>query len=81
MNETMSLRATPSSSPREIVTDQPNQRPWLGVQFVCAGAYQRVYRSVDGQRYLARCPRCAKSIIFRVGEGGTNQRFFDVSCR
>ncbi len=80
----MSLRATPSHRPLEVVPDQPagsTGRPWLGVQFTCAGAYQRVYRSVDGQRYLARCPRCAKSITFRVGEGGTNQRFFDVSCR
>jgi len=77
----MSLRATPSHSPTEIVTDQPNARPWLGIKFTCAGAYQRIYRSADGEKYLARCPRCGKSIIFRVGDGGTNQRFFDVSCR
>jgi hypothetical protein len=81
MKKIMSLRATPSDSPREVVPEEPNQRPWLGVQFTCAGAYQRVYRSVDGERYLARCPHCSKSITFRVGEGGTNQRFFDVSCR
>lgn len=77
----MSLRATPSRRPAEAVVDDPNQRPWLGVRFVCAGAYQRVYRHADGTRYLARCPKCGKSITFRVGQGGSDQRFFDVSCR
>ena len=77
----MTMRATPSQSPRETVPADQGQRPWLGIQFTCAGAYQRVYRSADGVKYLARCPRCGKSINFRVGEGGTNQRFFDVSCR
>lgn len=77
----MTLRATPSKSPHEIVPDQTGQRPWLGIRFVCGGGYQRVYRSVDGTKYLARCTRCGKSINFKVGQGGTEQRFFDVSCR
>ncbi|MBL4698135.1 MAG: hypothetical protein JKX70_04810 [Phycisphaerales bacterium] len=77
----MAIRATPSRNPLETVTDLPGQRPWLGIQFTCAGAYQRVFRSSDGEKYLARCPKCGKSITFRVGDGGTNQRFFDVSCR
>lgn len=76
----MSLRATPSSRPQEPVNENPGQRPWLGVRFVCSGAYQRVYRSADSTRYIARCPKCAKSITFRVGQGGSEQRFFDVSC-
>ena len=59
---------------------KPNERPWLGVRFTCAGAYQRVYRDVHQGVYVARCPKCAKSIRFRVGQGGTNQRFFNVSC-
>ncbi len=77
----MTLRATPSPRPAEPITEHPQVRPWLGIRFACAGAYQRVYRSADGTLYMARCPRCAKSINFRVGEGGTPQRFFDVSCR
>ncbi len=77
----MALRASPSSTPRETGIQPAGQRPWLGVQFTCAGAYQRIFRSADGEKYLARCPRCGKSITFRVGQGGTNQRFFDVSCR
>lgn len=60
--------------------DGPGGRPWIGVRFLCAGAYVRVPRNADGSAYLARCPRCGKMVRFRVGQGGTNQRFFDVSC-
>ena len=55
-------------------------RPWLGVRFVCANAYVRVFRNTAGTSYDARCPKCAKCVQFRVGEGGTSQRFFEVSC-
>ncbi|MEX2218694.1 MAG: hypothetical protein WD749_08030 [Phycisphaerales bacterium] len=55
-------------------------RPWLGVRFRCAGAYLRVYRAADGKEYRATCPRCARCIRFAVGEGGTDERFFEVSC-
>jgi hypothetical protein len=55
-------------------------RPWLGVRFRCAGAYLRVFRAADGTEYRATCPRCARCVRFAVGEGGTNQRFFEVSC-
>jgi hypothetical protein len=55
-------------------------RPWLGVRFACAGAYVRVFRNVDGTGYAARCPKCGECIRFRVGSGGTDQRFFEVRC-
>lgn len=55
-------------------------RPWIGVRFVCAGAYLRVARNKEGTGYQAMCPRCGKRIRFRVGPGGTDQRFFEVSC-
>lgn len=58
----------------------PNGRPFLQVMFRCANAYLRVYRAADGKRYLARCPKCGKEVRFQVGEGGTSQRQFDVSC-
>lgn len=76
----MSLHASPSRRPSEPVEQNPRGRPWLGVNFVCSGMYQRVYRDLNGDRYLARCPRCGKTITFKVGPGGSNQRFFDVSC-
>jgi hypothetical protein len=55
-------------------------RPALQVYFKCANVYTRVLRSADGSRYQVRCPKCAKEMRFAVGEGGTPQRFFQVSC-
>lgn len=56
-------------------------RPWIGVRFVCAGKYVRVFRSGDGAGYLARCPTCARTMWFRVGAEGTSERFFELTCR
>ena len=55
-------------------------RPWIGVYFSCSNTYTRVSRSPDVRTYLARCPKCGKSVRFRVGPGGSNARFFEVSC-
>ncbi len=55
-------------------------RPWIGVQFDCAGVYLRVNRNAAGTGYLSRCPRCGAVVRFRVGTGGTDQRFFRVRC-
>lgn len=55
-------------------------RPWLQVWFRCSGHYQRVYRHADGTSYHARCPKCGKQVRFRVGSGGTGERFFEVLC-
>ncbi|MFO0832857.1 MAG: hypothetical protein U0637_13575 [Phycisphaerales bacterium] len=57
-------------------------RPFLMVTFRCrvGVVYQRVYRSADGQRYVARCPRCGRSVRFVVGQGGTGARAFVVEC-
>ena len=57
-----------------------DRRPSIQVWFACAGAYQRVFRSVDGTKYPARCPKCGKTVGFAVGEGGTSQRMFEVRC-
>lgn len=55
-------------------------RPSIQVWFACAGAYQRVFRAVQSPRYLARCPKCGKTVGFAVGQGGTSQRMFEVRC-
>jgi hypothetical protein len=57
-------------------------RPFLMITFQCRGAsaYQRVYRSLDGTHYAARCPRCGKGARFVVGAGGTGARAFVVEC-
>ncbi len=58
-----------------------HDRPSLRVYFSCANQYVRVFRDRAGQGYTARCPKCGKSMQFRVGEGGTARRFFELSCR
>jgi hypothetical protein len=54
-------------------------RPYLSVHFACCGVYQRIYRDADGQQYQGRCPRCARSVRFPVGPGGTSSRCFTVT--
>lgn len=56
-------------------------KPFLMVTFTCANAYVKVFRSLDGSHYLARCPKCAKTMKFDVGNAGSEQRTFSVSCR
>ncbi len=63
-----------------LTSDGRSARPWIGVHFTCAGAYVRVFRSQDDRQYLARCPKCSRCTRFRVGQGGLNHRFFEVSC-
>ena len=64
----------------EARTQASPHRPWIGVRFNCAGAYVRAYRNPDEYVYVARCPRCGKSLNFRVGVGGTGRRLFEASC-
>lgn len=68
-----------TSRPAEAGQTEP--RPWLGVHFVCANRYVRVFRDHRGGGYTARCPACGRCARFRVGPGGTPSRLFEVSCR
>lgn len=51
-------------------------RPWIGIHFECCGIYNRIYRSPDGTAYEGYCPRCARPVRVKVGEGGTSHRMF-----
>lgn len=62
---------------KELVTEENNTpRQFLGIWFDCCHAYGRIYKNKEGTAYVGRCPRCLRSVRVRVGEGGTNQRFF-----
>ena len=52
------------------------KRQFLGIWFDCCHVYGRLYKNKAGTMYSGRCPRCLRSVRVRVGEGGTNQRFF-----
>lgn len=53
-------------------------RPFLSIFFKCCQVYQRIYRDRSGAAYSGRCPRCLRTIRFRVGHGGTQSRGFEV---
>ncbi len=57
------------------------ERPFLRLWFACSSQYTRAYKSDDAGAYVGRCPTCHKCIRFPVGQGGTSQRSFTVSCQ
>ncbi len=63
---------------RATVEADEKGRPYLSVMFACCNVYLRVYRKPGEDQYAARCPKCLRSITFRVGEGGTARRTFVV---
>jgi len=62
----------------ENETKNSEKRSYLGIMFNCCNAYGRVYKNKEGTAYVGRCPRCLRSIKIKVGEGGTDRRFFNA---
>lgn len=54
----------------------PKKRQYIGVWFDCCQTYGRLYKTANGQFYIGRCPKCLRQARVRVGEGGTDRRFF-----
>jgi hypothetical protein len=61
----------------ENANDGPAKK-FLGLKFTCCGLYSRVYVNRDGTAYEGRCPKCLKHVKLKIGEGGTDSRFFEV---
>lgn len=54
------------------------KRSYIGIMFNCCNTYGRVYKNKEGTAYVGRCPRCMRSVKVKVGEGGTDRRFFNA---
>ncbi|MDD3149245.1 MAG: hypothetical protein PHV68_00265 [Candidatus Gastranaerophilales bacterium] len=55
------------------------KRKFLGIKFNCCGTYARIYQNKDGTAYIGRCPKCLKPVRINIGQGGTDNRFFEVN--
>lgn len=90
MNPIVPKPALPESSSELDLVSEPDtrsdqrtppsslERPFLGVHFHCCQVYARVFMTADRSAYRGGCPRCGKPVVFRIGEGGTSHRFFEV---
>lgn len=70
-------RANQSDKPSQA-TSSAQGRPWIAVQWKCCRTYSRIYRNKQGTAYEGRCPKCGSLVRASVGQGGTNQRFFQA---
>jgi hypothetical protein len=62
----------------EEKSKKESEKKYLGIMFNCCRVYGRIYKNKEGTAYVGRCPRCMRTIKVPVGEGGTNQRFFNA---
>jgi hypothetical protein len=60
------------------VVDDFSTKRFIGVKFHCCGIYSRIYVNSDNTAYEGRCPKCLKPVKLKIGEGGTDSRFFDI---
>jgi len=58
--------------------EQREKRKFVGVRFNCCNIYVRIYINKEGTGYEGRCPKCFRPVSFKVGSGGTDNRFFEA---
>ena len=62
-----------------MTTEKSNSlkgRPFMGVMFDCCKVYVRIYLNRAGTHYNGRCPKCLRTLRFKVGESGTSARMW-----
>ncbi len=59
--------------------DEKNEKKkFIGIMFECCNVYARIYKNAQGTHYTGACPRCMRRVNIKIGEGGTEQRFFNA---
>jgi hypothetical protein len=79
--EFLDLSSDPESSapaPTGSSNDAKASRRFLGVQFACCSVYSRIYVNKDQTAYVGNCPKCMHRVEMKIGEGGSDSRFFTV---
>ncbi|MBY0397363.1 MAG: hypothetical protein K2X91_12990 [Thermoleophilia bacterium] len=82
-----SRRSTPApdqTSPRPAAAPSDPPRgagEYLRVYFLCSNNYTRAQKTPAGDAYTARCAACGRCKRFVIGESGTSQRSFVLTCR
>jgi hypothetical protein len=58
------------------MTNPPKK--FIGVMFECCKVYRRIYINKENNAYEGNCPRCRKKVKAIIGQGGTDNRFFNA---
>ncbi len=54
------------------------KKKFLGIMFNCCSVYGRIYENKDKTAYVGRCPKCLRTVRVKIGDGGTENRFFNA---
>jgi len=69
----------PQTKPEEQnPPEKKERRKFIGVKYNCCNIYVRIYANKEGTAYEGRCPKCFRPVKFKIGEGGTDHRFFEA---